>query len=102
MPNPDSKLILHVASQLELDRAAISGMYTHGTFKSEGFIHCCFEKQLNNILETYYTGQSDFVVLELLNGHARSDLKIETGHDGEDYPHIYGLIAVSDLQPYKQ
>jgi len=102
---PDSpenqRRILHVANLTDWHNAATTGSYKPSTFESEGFTHCCFDDQLSDILETYYSDQSDYLVLELTASNQNPDLKIERASNGDQYPHIYGSIPVANLIPVK-
>ncbi len=75
-----------------------SGEYLPTGFATEGFIHCCFEEQLQTVLDTYFAGASGYLVLEVQQWQTRGDVRLEQGHDGQDYPHFYGPIRVEHLR----
>ena len=67
-------------------------LYTAKSLETEGFIHCSFAEQLNGVIERYYAGESEVVVLELETGSLMSRVVNEPSTGNEIYPHIYGPI----------
>ena len=66
--------------------------YSAESLTTEGFIHCSFEEQLDAVLQRYYSGRDEVVILEIDSDRLDSKLVIEPSTGGEDYPHIYGTI----------
>lgn len=94
MDKETPRTIFHVAEEDSWRRAAGSGEYTAASLESEGFIHCSFRNQLGGVLERYYSGAGEVLVLEIDPDSLTSDLRIEASTGGEDFPHIYGTINV--------
>jgi uncharacterized protein (DUF952 family) len=67
-------------------------LYTAKSLETEGFIHCSFAAQLNGVIERYYAGESEVVVLELETESLMSRVVNEPSTGNEIYPHIYGPI----------
>lgn len=84
--------IYHITSPQAWEAAADPDGYRAASLDSEGFIHCSFEGQLGGVLERYYKGAGDLLVLEIDPARLKSELKTEASTGGEDYPHIYGPI----------
>jgi uncharacterized protein (DUF952 family) len=66
--------------------------YEAESLASEGFIHCSFEEQIDAVLQRYYAGREEVVILEIDAGKLDSKLVVEPSTGGENYPHIYGTI----------
>ena len=71
--------------------------------KGEGFIHCCWVDQLSGVLERYFRGEANLLLLTLDASALVGSLREEdsTGR-GEAFPHCYGVIprsAVLQCQP---
>jgi uncharacterized protein (DUF952 family) len=91
-------LIYHVATAADWEHARRSGSYTTSTLgrslEDEGFLHAAHGHQVAGVLERYYAGVPEPLVLltvdtELLDVPWREDRVAE-----EDFPHVYGPLAV--------
>ncbi len=69
-----------------------SGLYRHASLEVEGFIHCSFEDQLPGVIERYYSGEDELVILEIESDRLMSRMIKEPSTNREIYPHIYGPI----------
>lgn len=58
----------------------------------EGFIHCCTPSQLKGVLERYFKGKTDLVLLHLDESKLKAELKYEVSTNDEKFPHLYGPI----------
>lgn len=67
-------------------------VYEAESLKTEGFIHCSFENQLEGVLERYYAGFDKVLLLEIDSEQLTSKLVNEPSTNDEIYPHIYGVI----------
>jgi uncharacterized protein (DUF952 family) len=67
-------------------------LYYAASLGSEGFIHCSFADQLDGVIERYYAGKGEIVVLEIETDLLISRLINEPSTNNEIYPHIYGPI----------
>jgi len=86
-------LIYHVTTKQEWERAMQKGYYTVPTLESEGFIHCCEDKQLHGVLERYYTGKKCLVKIVIDSKKLIPGLKYELAPSvNEHFPHVYGPI----------
>lgn len=68
--------------------------YKHKSLVDEGFIHCSFEDQIDDVLKRYFAGVPSVNILEIEPARLMSKLVIESSTNGEKYPHIYGPINV--------
>jgi len=83
--------IFHIV--LPVDWDAFDGdEYAAASLADEGFIHCSYEHQLDNVIGRYYAGAEELVILELETEQLGTKLVEEPSTGGEIYPHIYGPI----------
>lgn len=85
-------MLLHVAAAADLE-AATETHYAPAALADEGFVHCCWPDQLEGVLERYFAGRSDLVLLELDPAALDAPLREEAGPTGEGFPHVYGPLA---------
>ena len=95
------KTLYHVAQARSFDPNAEH--YAPPGWEGEGFIHCCWVDQLSGVLERYFRGQKNLLLLTLDVSALVGSLKEEdsTGR-GAAFPHCYGVIprsAVLQCQP---
>ena len=85
--------ILHVATAAEWEAQQAAPAYAPGAFAREGFVHCCEEGQLAGVLERYFSGRGDLVVLVLDRERLGARVVWENLLGGEElFPHVYGKI----------
>ncbi|MFT4719118.1 MAG: hypothetical protein ACI9SB_000281 [Candidatus Azotimanducaceae bacterium] len=96
--------LLHLALLSELQAsessASASGQpqtYVPGGFAAEGFIHCCWPNQLAGVIDRYYQGREDLVLLDLDLNAIGATLVEEDPGSGEKFPHLYGPIPLSAI-----
>jgi uncharacterized protein (DUF952 family) len=100
-----TKPIFHIVTPERWDEFATEEFYEAESLKSEGFIHCSFEDQLDGVIGRYYRDAGELVILELDPSRLGSELVEEASTNGELYPHIYGRIhksAIVSIQNRKQ
>ena len=95
------KTLYHVAQARSFDPNAEH--YAPPGWEGEGFIHCCWVDQLSGVLERYFRGEANLLLLTLdasaLVGSLREE---DSSGRGEAFPHCYGVIprsAVLQCQP---
>lgn len=69
-----------------------TGLYRAASLETEGFIHCSFANQLDDVIKRYYAGVGSVVVLEIDTERLMSRVVNEPSTASEIYPHIYGPI----------
>lgn len=97
--------IHHLASIEDWERRT-SERYEPAGLASEGFVHLCTREQLAGVVERYYQGRDDLMLLTVDARTLGADLVWEdlTG-SGEQFPHVYGsleLAAVVSSVPFEQ
>lgn len=95
--------ILHLAALSDWEQRS-DAFYEPAGLAVEGFIHLCTSTQLPGVVERYYQGRADLMLLTVNPDGLGSALVWEdsTG-SGEDFPHVYGpleLSAVIKAEPF--
>jgi uncharacterized protein (DUF952 family) len=87
--------IYHLASLEDWERRT-SEHYEPAGLASEGFIHLCTSEQLAGVVERYYQGRDDLILVTVDASRFGDDLAWEdlTG-SGERFPHVYGPLNLS-------
>ncbi len=98
-------LIYHITTKREWDNAKGSGQYESASLKEEGFIHCSEDRQLEGVLQRFFSDKSTLVKLTIETEKLTSSLIYDWSDALEDtFPHIYGtintdaVIAVTDVE----
>lgn len=104
-PHPAPRdCIYHLATNADWDQARASRVYAPVSLASEGFIHCSMLGQLPSVVERYFAGRNDVVLLRIDRSRLRSPVRYEQSEPGEHYPHLYGpldLRAVVESRPLR-
>ena len=88
-------MIYHVTTTAAWDAAKQAGEYVASSLGTEGFIHLSRKEQVQGVLERYYAGQSDLVLLHVEETLLTAPLKYERAPSvNEDFPHVYGPINI--------
>lgn len=85
-------MIYHVATAHEWNEQHNADHFEPASFVREGFIHCCTQAQLAGVLERYYNGQTDLLLLTIDNQALKFTLKYEKATNDGLFPHLYGTI----------
>ena len=90
-------MIYHVVNTKSWQAALKLGYYEAGSLATEGFIHASKEDQVKGVLERYYQGQPDLLLLHIDESKLTSELKYEISPSiNEAFPHIFGNINLDD------
>jgi uncharacterized protein (DUF952 family) len=93
-------MILHITSRAEWKAAQERGEYQAPSLETEGFIHCSTEKQVAQVANAFYRGQTDLVLLNIDEAKLKPELKWEAPagppapgiSESDSFPHIFGPI----------
>ena len=97
-------MIYHITSRSAWSAARQSGQYRAESLDTEGFIHCSTGSQVLPVVEKYYMGQPDLLLLVIDPDLLASELKWEPPSggapppgvpEGDLFPHIYGPINLN-------
>ncbi|MEP7143309.1 MAG: DUF952 domain-containing protein [Ferruginibacter sp.] len=86
-------MIYHVVLRTDWEAALIQGFYEACSLAAEGFIHAAKKDQVKGVLERYFHGQSDLLLLHIDETKLTAELKYELAPSvNEEFPHIYGRL----------
>lgn len=87
--------IHHLASAADWEQRT-SEHYEPAGLAIEGFIHLCTAGQLDGVIERYYQGRTDLVMLTVSVDSIDAELVWEDSVGvGEAFPHVYGPLNLS-------
>jgi uncharacterized protein (DUF952 family) len=92
--------IYHVANSKDWIAAKDATAYQPASFGQTGFVHACLEDQLAGVLERYFAGVKDLVLLEIDERRLEGEVKYEPDAGGELFPHIYGTVNKSAIERF--
>jgi uncharacterized protein (DUF952 family) len=86
-------MIYHVTTNENWQKAIATGAYEAPSLHTEGFIHNSTAAQVQGVLERYYAGQTNLVLLHIEESKLTAELKYELAPSiNEKFPHIFGKI----------
>lgn len=86
--------LLHVLARSEWEALAGATHWRPLGYASEGFVHLCTREQLEGVLERWFSGRSDLIVLEL--DAARLEAPVEWAElPHGTFPHLQGALNLS-------
>ena len=90
--------LLHIAQRSDLVAANANGHYRAASLDSEGFLHCCHPTQLSGVVQRWFDGVDDLVLLTINSDTLPAPLVHENTTGGEElFPHVYGEIPLSSI-----
>lgn len=99
-------VILHIATSQAWEQAQTNGSYRPEMFSLEGFIHCSTTKQVVQVANRHFRGQTGLLLLKIEADRVTAEIRYENLEGGEQlFPHIYGelnldaVVTVSDFEP---
>ncbi|MBS1511860.1 MAG: DUF952 domain-containing protein [Bacteroidetes bacterium] len=94
-------MIYHVVETNKWKQALELGYYEAPSLATEGFIHASMRDQVQGVIERYYKGIPDLLILHIDEGRLQAPHIFELAPSvNEEFPHIYGRInldAVVDI-----
>jgi uncharacterized protein (DUF952 family) len=97
-------LLYHITTKEEWAPFKGQAHYTPSSFEREGFIHASRFHQLPGVLERYYSGRNDLILLKIDEQKLACQLIYEPSANRELFPHIYGELnqdAILDvIEPF--
>ena len=86
-------MIYHVVTEANWQNALQQGFYEAESLAKEGFIHTSKAEQVAGVLDRYYKGQSNLLLLHIDETKLAAPLKFELASSvNEEFPHIYGQL----------
>jgi uncharacterized protein (DUF952 family) len=91
-------MIYHITTKENWEKALAAGFYEAPSLHTEGFIHNSTAEQVQGVLERYYAGQTNLVLLHIEETKLTAELKYELAPSvNEMFPHIFGAINVDAI-----
>ena len=88
-------MIYHVITAINWQKAIEQGFYEAESLSGEGFIHSSKAEQVQGVLQRYYVGQTNLLLLHIDEAKLTSPLKFELAPSvNEEFPHIYGPLNI--------
>ena len=88
-------MIYHVTTKSTWEASVRQGYYEAPSLQAEGFIHTSREQQIQGVLNRYYSGKKDLVLLHIDENKVNAPIKWELAPSvNEEFPHIYGRLNV--------
>jgi glutathione S-transferase len=93
-------VIYHVAERTHWRAALARGEYRRSTreqtLEEVGFIHCSTAEQVRPVLERFYAGVDDLVLLSIETAPFGDDLVFELAEGRDElFPHLYVALPVA-------
>ncbi|MFV0389036.1 MAG: DUF952 domain-containing protein [Pyrinomonadaceae bacterium] len=85
-------LIYHILDSAQWIDYQESEFWEPESVVTEGFIHCSFEPQLDDVIERYFKNEKAVIVLTIDSKKLDAKLVEEASTENEIYPHIYGVL----------
>lgn len=84
--------IFHVVLPEDWEYYKARPSYQAESLRTEGFIHCSYKHQLDEVLKRYYDGVKKVIILTIETDKLIPKLVEEPSTGGKVYPHIYGRL----------
>ena len=94
-------IIYHIVTPEIWEKFADETEYEAESLQTEGFIHCSYRNQLEDVLPRYYANEKRVLILHINPHRLHAPLVAEPSTNREVYPHIYGTInksAIVDIE----
>lgn len=85
-------IFYHITTPEQFAKFAEADFYEAESLQTEGFIHASFAEQLEETLEIHYKNVAQVLLLTIDSELLTSKLVVEKSRNGDDFPHIYGVI----------
>ena len=90
-------MLFHISKQAHWEKYQDQLLYFPESFDAEGFIHLSTSIQVEGVLERYYKGQKDLILLTIDETLLDKNLVFEPSTNGELFPHLYGGLPVRSI-----
>ena len=84
--------IFHICTEQSWHDQSDSPIYIHSSLTEENFIHCSEDHQIQGVLQRYFQGQNDLLVLTIDVSKVQPKIQYDKAPNGEFFPHIYGPL----------
>jgi uncharacterized protein (DUF952 family) len=88
-------MIYHVVAKSQWEQALAQGFYEAPSLAIEGFIHLSKQEQVQGVLERYYQGQVNLLLLHVDENKLKATLTYEIAPSvNEEFPHLFGPLNI--------
>ncbi|HEF1903888.1 TPA: DUF952 domain-containing protein [Bacillus cereus] len=98
-------MITKVITKSNWEIAKIIGKINEDSLIEEGFIHCSLVDQALRVAEKYFKHEEDVLLLTIDPALLKAEVKYELASNGQEYPHVYGVInveAIVEVVPFSK
>lgn len=92
----DQQWIVHICSRRDWLAAQAAGVYRAASLETVGFIHCSHPEQVPGVLQRFFAGAGDLLLLWIDPRRLQAELRWESA-DGEHFPHLYGALNLDAI-----
>lgn len=90
--------IIHIIDEKTWQMVKNQPQYSGDSLKDQGFIHCCLPEQVDFVLNKWFHGRRDMILLELDSERLDARLVFENLEGSEEnFPHIYGPLNMDTV-----
>ena len=89
-------MIYHITTKQQWEDAQTNGFFEEPSIHTEGFIHNSTAEQVAGVLERYYKGKIDLLLLHIDETKLDAELKYELAPSvNEMFPHLFGPLNLN-------
>ena len=89
-------MIYHITTKQHWKSAQEKGFFDETSLHTEGFIHNCTDAQVAGVLERFYKGKTDLLLMHIDETKLDAELKYELAPSvNELFPHVFGNINLN-------
>ena len=85
-------LIFHITQHQNWQQSQLNNSYQTDNLRSTGFIHCSTKKQLVQVTNRFFAGQTELILLCIDTELVQAPIKYEESEPNQFFPHIYGAL----------
>jgi uncharacterized protein (DUF952 family) len=94
--------IFHITDLVTWEKGRSNDEFISPSLFDVGFIHCCRANQIDFVLDRWFSGQANLIIVTLGLEKIKSNVKFEYSEgDQESFPHIYGPIPIDAVESIK-
>ena len=91
-------LVYKIVDAAAWHKAERAGVFTGATIDlKDGYIHLSTAQQMHQTAALYFAGQNNLMLIAVDAQRVAHKLKWEASRGGQMFPHIYGIIEMSDV-----
>jgi uncharacterized protein (DUF952 family) len=96
-------MIFHITDVEELNKTKTRGYLSNPSLEIEGFIHLCTDSQISGVLNRYFQGKKDLILMTINPDKLDVPLRYEwSDAQQESFPHVYGTIKISAIESFSE